>query len=187
MVRVLISLCVLALLSSPLAAREIAGVNVPESITGADGVELKLNGAGIRSKLFIKVYIAGLYLQSPYSDAESVLADDGQKKMLMHFLYKKVEKAKLVGAWNEGFEANLGADQLAALADRIQAFNEMFATVNKGDTIHLDYLPGTGTVVTVAGEKKGVVEGRDFANALFAIWLGEKPVTSDLKTSLLGG
>ena len=62
----------------------------------------------------------------------------------------------------------------------------MFVTVKEGDTIHLDYLPGTGTVVTVAGEKKGVVDSKEFADALFAIWLGEKPVTAELKKSLLG-
>lgn len=186
MLRILVSFCMLVLLCSPVSAREIAGVDVPESITGADGVELKLNGAGIRSKLFFKIYIAQLYLQNPSSDVKSILADDGQRKMVMHFLYDEVDKEKLVSGWNEGFEGNLNKEQLAALDHKIKSFNEMFVTVKKGDTIHLDYLPGTGTVVSIAGEKKGVIEGKPFADALFSIWLGDKPVTSALKKSLLG-
>ena len=98
--RILVALCLVGILCSPLAARQIAGVDLPESLTGAEGVELKLNGVGIRSKLFIKVYIAGLYLQNPSDDATSILVDDGGRKMLMHFLYNEVDREKLVAAWN---------------------------------------------------------------------------------------
>lgn len=178
----LVMLCFVA----PISAKEIAGVSIAEKLQGADGVELTLNGAGIRSKFVFKVYIAGLYLQNPASESGAVIADPGYKQMLMHFLYDEVEKEKLVDAWNEGFEANLTKEQQKLLALQIEQFNGMFATVKEGDTILIDYLPGQGTRVTVAGQEKGIIAGKEFSDAVFSIWLGKEPVTEDLKKELLG-
>ncbi len=62
----------------------------------------------------------------------------------------------------------------------------MFVTVHGGDEIIFDYTPGTGTVVTIAGVQKGVVEGAAFNSALLSIWLGKEPVGEDLRDALLG-
>lgn len=187
MSRLVISCLLVLILSSTAWSRELAGVDVVESLQGQDGVELKLNGAGIRSKLFFKIYVAGLYLQNPSSDAKAVIADDGQKKMAMHFLYDEVSAEKLIGGWNEGFEGNLEEAKRTELAAQIKEFNSMFETVKKGDEVVLDYQPGKGTTVTIKGADKGTIAGKPFADALFAIWLGQEPVTSDLKADLLGG
>lgn len=184
--RAILGICMILLVAVPGFAREIAGVALAETIPGEGGATLSLNGAGVRSKLFFKIYIAELYLVNPSHDAATILADEDQKMMVMDFLYDEVSAEKLVSAWNEGFAANLSEEKLAALADRIEQFNSMFVTVKKGDKIVLNYLPGQGTSVTIAGEKKGMVEGKDFADALFAIWLGDKPVTKELKKQLLG-
>ncbi|WP_163336268.1 chalcone isomerase family protein [Desulfopila sp. IMCC35008] len=187
MSRLVVSFMLVFVLCSTAWSRQIAGVEVAESVEGQEGVELKLNGAGIRSKLFFKIYIAQLYLQNPSSDALAIIGDDGQKRMVMHFLYEEVGADKLIGAWNEGFEGNLDDARRSELAPQIKEFNSMFETVKKGDEVVLDYLPGKGTTVTIKGNGKGTIAGKPFADALFAIWLGEKPVTSGLKADLLGG
>jgi hypothetical protein len=63
----------------------------------------------------------------------------------------------------------------------------MIPDVVKGDEILLTYVPGRGTVVTAKGVEKGIIEGKDFADALFAVWLGPNPAQEDLKRALLGG
>jgi hypothetical protein len=63
----------------------------------------------------------------------------------------------------------------------------MIPNVEKGDEIVLTYVPGKGTVVSAKNAEKGVIEGKDFADALFSVWLGPEPVQADLKTALLGG
>jgi hypothetical protein len=183
--RYVLFVCCILLCAVSVEARDIAGVSVPETMPGDKGAVLTLNGAGIRSKLFFKIYIAQLYLEKPANEAAEVLAADGQKKMIMHFLYEKVSKEQLVEAWNEGFNGNLDEHEKVALAPRINQFNEMFATVGKGDTILLAYVPESGTKVVVAGKEKGIVPGKDFSDALLSIWLGEKPITPDLKKALL--
>ncbi len=184
--RKLILIFVLFFMASPAGAKEIAGANIDEQITLADGTVLHLNGAGIRKKVFFKVYIAELYLQKTTSDAAQAIADEGSKRVVMHFLYDKVGKDKLVAGWNEGFAANTDKAELEPLQSRISTFNAMFMEdVVKGDVIVFDYNPGKGTSVTIKGKLKGVVEGKDFNDALLSIWLGPKPVTSDLKKAML--
>ena len=179
-------ICFCLLFALPAAALEIAGVPVPESIKTDTGVTLTLNGAGIRKKLFFDIYIAQLYLEHPATDAKEAIAADGHKRIAMHFLYDQVEKKKLTDGWNEGFAGNNSPEQLKPLQERIDQFNAMFTDAKKGEVIILDYAPESGTKVNIAGMEKGVIAGKDFNDALLAIWLGEKPVSKDLKAKLLG-
>jgi len=177
--------CVL-LLSLPVGAKEIADIQMADEITQADGTMLRLNGAGIRSKFFFKIYVAALYLENTSSDVSEVLGSDGGKRMVMHFLYDEVEKDDLVEAWNDGFEGNGTPSQLSGLSGQITAFNALFETVKSGDRIILDYSPEGGTSVSIRGEQKGIIEGKGFNDLLLSIWLGKEPVTEDLRDSLLG-
>lgn len=176
----------LVLFSTPVFAKEIADVNVPAQVTVGDGVTLHLNGAGIRYKFFFKIYIAELYLEHQASDVKKVIADEGRKRVVMHFLYHKVTKEDLTDAWSEDFHANLDDGQFAALEDRIKQFNSMFETVREGDEILLDYIPGKGTEVSIRGKAKGIIPGKDFNDALLSVWLGKNPISEDLRKELLG-
>ncbi len=175
----------LLLISLPAYAKDIAGVMVNDSLQTEEGTTLQLNGAGIRSKFFMDIYIAELYMEKPSTVAAEVIGDKGKKRIVMHFLYKEVGKDKLVEAWNEGFKENNSAGDLAKLQERINQFNALFVDVIKDDVIILDYAPATGTVVTIKGQKKGAIPGTDFNDALLKIWLGDKPVSGGLKDNLL--
>jgi hypothetical protein len=76
---------------------------------------------------------------------------------------------------------------MEALKARLAKLATMIPNVEKGDQILMTWVPGKGTVVSAKGAEKGVIEGKDFADALFAVWLGPTPVQADLKTALLGG
>lgn len=169
----------------PLAAREIAGIEVPPTVT-MDNEVLVLNGAGIRQKFFIKVYVGALYLKSQRTAVNDVLNDPGAKSIVMSFLYKEVSTRKLVEGWNKGFRSNNIPDELKHLQERINQFNALFNTVYKGDVIRLDYKPGEGTQVWINETLKGTVIGEDFFRAVLKIWLGPKPAEEELKDALLG-
>ncbi len=181
----MIVLCCLFSFGLSANAKEIAGVMVQETQQTADGTLLHLNGAGIRSKFFFDIYIAELYMEDPSSSVNEVIESSGHKRIVMYFLYKEVEKAKLIEGWNEGFADNTKADEVAKLQVKIDQFNSMFNDVKKGDIIVLDFIPDKGTVVTIANQEKGVIAGKDFNDALLRIWLGEKPVNKGLKEKLL--
>jgi hypothetical protein len=165
---------------------ELADVELAPRVRLAD-TDLVLNGAGIRKKFFVKVYVGALYLPQRASDAAAVLAMQGPKRVLMHFLYKQVEADKLIDGWNEGFEKNQAAGDLERLRPRLARFNALFSDVRAGDEILLDYLPGQGTRVTIRGDDKGLIPGEDFHRALLAVWLGDEPADAGLKKGMLRG
>jgi hypothetical protein len=168
-------------------AAEVSGVTLPETVTvGSEDGRVLLNGAGVRKKLFVKVYVGALYLNEKVHSAEEVLDNSGPKRIVMHFLYKELGSEKLVQAWEDGFSANQGAAAMEALRDRLEKFNGLFPAVHSGDAIELDILPGKGTVVSLNGAERGVVEGEDFSRALLEVWLGAKPADKGLKKALLG-
>ena len=167
------------------AAKEIAGVAVPESVT-LKNKALVLNGAGIRKKLFMKIYVCALYLTAKRTAASEILADPEAKRIVMSFLYKEVGVERQVEGWNKGFRDNNTAEELKGLQDRINLFNSLFTTVRKGDVIRFDYMPEEGTQVWINDTLNGIVPGEDFFAALLKIWLGPKPAEANLKDALLG-
>lgn len=172
------------LMASVVAGAELAGVSLPETVH-AGGATLKLNGTGIRKKLFIKVYVGGLYLEAPTSDPAAILGADMARRMVMHFVYKEVDAAKVTEAFREGF-ANNSAASLGVLQARLDAFCAWWPTMRAGDRAEMTYLPGVGTTLVINGKDLGVTAGKDFADALFLVWLGAKPADAGLKEGLLG-
>lgn len=178
----------LLLLCQTASAREIAGAQVPENATlPGQAAPLVLNGAGIRSKFFVKVYVGALYLPKHEATVAAILAAPAPASVRLHFLHSEVEAAKLVSAWNDGFTANQDETTLKTLQPRIDQFNGFFRTVRRGDVVRLDLLPAEGTQVWINEELRGTVPGADFQKALLEIWLGAKPADGSLKDGMLGG
>jgi hypothetical protein len=182
----------LALLLSalPASALEIAGVKVSDTTT-LDGKPLVLNGAGLRTKSFlkVKVYVAALYLPQRTSDGAAAVALDAPKVIRMTLL-RDVDRAAMLGALKDGIDAN-SPGQSAALAPRLKLVEASFPPEFKeGQVMSVAYVPGQGTTIGVEGAKPLTVEGKDFADAMFRVWLGPKPTDGgleDLKEALLSG
>lgn len=178
----------ISLLCAPLlvqAGTKVAGVELADSYRLGDR-SLSLNGAGIRSKLFIKVYIGALYVGETSKDAAVLIAAPGAKSMQMYMLYKKVEAEKITRGWSDGFAANLSEPEFKAIEGRLQQFNALFPALKEGDIVHMDYLPGKGTRLSVNGQALGNIEGQDFFTALLKVWIGAHPADTGLKKGLLG-
>lgn len=166
-------------------AATVKGVGFPDAAT-LGGRECRLNGVGVRTKFVVSVYLGALYLATPTGEAAAAIAADEPKRTVMHFVHSKVEAEKIRAAWHEGFEDNAGA-ALPQLKERLGRFSGMFdQDLLKGEQIVLTYLPGQGTEVSVKGAVRGVIEGADFMQALWSVWLGEKPVDGGLKKGMLG-
>ena len=178
---VLVGLAV-TMLGASAWAGELAGVTLPDTL-GAGGKTLKLNGLGLRKKSIVKVYVGGLYIETPSRDAQAILAADEGKAIRMHFL-RSLSKKQLVDSFQEGFEANANdqAGQKAAFDQML----ELIPDVKEGDTLTFIYVPGKGTTVQAGDKNLATFEGKAFADAVFSIWLGPKPPTEDLRKGMLG-
>ena len=182
-----ILLLCLSLTGFTVTALEMGGVNIPDTLSLPNsGPTLVLNGAGIREKFFMDIYIGALYLETKTSSEKEILNGTGAASILMHFLHSEVSKDKITDGWINGLERNVPPEKMQPLEARLAMFNKLFRTVRKGDEIRIDYLPESGTQVRISGEWRGTVEGNDFFRALLSIWLGEKPVTKSLRSGMLG-
>ncbi len=177
----------LFIFSTPVTAKEIEDVVIPDTLAfNNSDTTLVLNGAGIREKFFLDIYIGALYLQATTPDANAILSDTGPASVLMHILYGEVSKQKITDGWNDGLEANLSDAKLQAIRPKLKKFNSLFQTLRKGDVLRIDYIPETGTEVRINGEWRGAVEGNDFYRSLLKIWIGSHPVSKSLKQGMLG-
>lgn len=165
-------------------AATVAGVNVADSVT-VNNQKLVLNGAALRKKFVVKVYVGSLYLQGKQSNPAAILAADAPRRQVMHFLYD-VDKKKMSEAWYEGLEDNTPN----ASTDVKMAFKTLslwMEDMKEGQTIVLTYLPGTGTTVEVNGKNKGTLPGKAVADAILNTWIGPKPGPGgDFKKGVLG-
>ncbi|CAM2066922.1 Chalcone isomerase family protein [Sulfidibacter corallicola] len=169
-----------------LMAGKIGGVTLPDNMK-IENQDLVLNGAGLRKKLFIKVYAGGLYVKAKSKDAAAVVKADEPMVVRMHFIYNGVSASKLTTAWNDGFKAATGG-KTEPIQKHIDAFNALFTgEAKKNDVYDVIYVPGKGVELKVNGSSKGTVSaGIDFKQALFGIWLGDKPADSGLKKGMMG-
>ena len=168
-------------------AVEITGIKIPETAK-IEGQDLKLNGAGIRTRMFIKVYVAAMYLEQKANAADTILASKGVKRMALHIM-RDLQADVFSNALHDGLTANNSAADLMKIDDKIKEFNGIMSGVGgvkKDDVVQLDYLPVAGTRVVINGDTKGTIAGEEFFRSLLKVWLGEKPIDADLKKSLLG-
>lgn len=185
-------LALFVLLLVPAYAAEVEGVKLEDKIRlPGGGPELVLNGAGVRHKFaFLKIYVGSLYLAQKKNEREAVLADPGPKRVGMHILASEVTATELISSMNNALATNLSPHELALIEKRIRDLNSMMSsikTIGKGSVVYLDYIPGTGTRITVNGEEKLTIPGEDFFRAMLHIWIGAKPVDGGLRDAMLGG
>jgi hypothetical protein len=168
----------------PALALTVAGVNM-EDTASVNGQNLVLNGAGLRKKLFIKIYVGGLYLPAKQANAATVLSTDGPRRQVMHFLYS-VSKNQMCDAWKEGLEDNT-PNATADVKKEFATLCSWMEPVPKGNRIVLTYVPGAGTTVEINGKAKGTLAGKATSDAILATWIGRKPGPGeDFKDAVLG-
>lgn len=179
------SLLLTATLSAPASALTVEGVDLPDTYSAMD-TELKLNGAGTRSKWFMDLYIGGLYVPETIDNGEAIINADEPQAITLHIISGMITSDKMKSATMEGFENATGGD-LSAIKDDVDAFLDVFSEeIKDGDVFDLVYLPGEGVRVLKNGEERSTIGDLEFKKALFGIWLSDEPAQKDLKEKMLG-
>jgi hypothetical protein len=172
-------------MSATYAQVEIGAATLPEKVT-FEGQELVYNGAGVRKKAWFKLYSGGLYLTKKSSDAKDIMSADESMAIKLHITSRMISSSKMINAVNDGFENSTNGNT-APIAKEIEKFKGFFSDeINDGDIFDIAYVKGTGVVVFKNGTKKGTIAGLNFKEALFGIWLSDKPADKKLKKGMLG-
>lgn len=177
------------LVSPSLAAaeetREVRGVELPLELSVSD-TPLTLNGAGVRSRFFVRVYVGALYTAEPVSDGDTAIHLDSPRRIHLAML-RGVDRETMVDALEDGLDDAMTDQERKRHADHIEAFKNMFpGDFEEGYRGDIDAIPGEGLVVSMNGEELGRIENDAFARFVLAIWLGENPADNAVKRGMLG-
>jgi hypothetical protein len=190
------ALSVLALslaLAAPTFAQKVTEPKTGETFDNTDPDGWWLLGTGVRTRtmLNVKVYAIALYIDGPsYTRLvasrkgaqptpelyqELVWGDFG-KRIELRFV-RDLSASQIQGAFREALPA--------ASQARVDAFVGYFGDIAKGQAAVIRWAPGGTLETTVAGAAKPPIADKEFAAAVFAIWLGDKPIQADIKRDLV--
>ena len=173
-------------LAAPAHARECEGATFPEAIT-VNGQRLVLNGLGVREATVfnVNVYVAGIYVQERSRNGADLFGPDKLTRLVLKFI-RDVDQATMNDGIERGFRVNAGS-ALPTFEARIRQLRGYVPDLEEGVVMTFTFVPGRGLEVRVGGQLKGVIEGDDFAQVFFNIWLGPNPPNRGLRSGLLGG
>ena len=183
--RVFFFIPVLLFLVSTGHAKMMAGIELPQ-VMETPQTALLLNGAGIRTKFFLDLYVGGLYLKQKNSQAQKIIEADEPMAIKLHIVSSMITSEKMENATREGFE-KATKENTKPIQLQIEEFIAVFKEeIKENDIYDLVYLPGKGVEVSKNGKLYTTIEGLPFKQALFGIWLGEEPAQQSLKKAMLG-
>ncbi|MBP9061531.1 MAG: chalcone isomerase family protein [Rhodoferax sp.] len=175
-------------LNAMAASVDVDGIQVEDTATVA-GTQLTLNGVGTRHKGSLKMYVAALYLEKKTSNTAEVFNQSGPKRLSLTMV-RNVEAGELGRLFTHQIIANSDKAIILRLAPQLRRMGEMFAQQKKvliEDSIMIDWVPGTGTVITIQDKMQiEPFKEPEFYKAMLSIWLGNSPAEKPLKNALLG-
>lgn len=179
----LITLMLFALLAN--AQMDVGGVKVPYTFK-TDETTLVINGAGIREKYFMDLYVGTLYLKAKSADAQKIIQADEAMCIKLQIISGMITSEKMTKSVDEGFMKSTNKNT-TPIAAKIKQFKDVFSVkINKGDVFDIVYETAKGVTVYKNGKAATTISGMDFKKALFGIWLCNDPADEDLKTKMLG-
>ncbi|SEA14668.1 chalcone isomerase family protein [Psychroflexus halocasei] len=178
-------LCIVFVSLSSVAQTEISGITLPEKISYGED-EVVLNGAGVREKFWMDMYVSGLYLKAKSSNPQKIINADETMGIQLHIVSGMITSKRMIDAIENGFDKSTQGNK-EPIREKIDKFIGVFnEKIQKGDVFDLTYQPKHGVIVYKNGKETGQIKGFEFKKALFGIWLTENPGDEDLKEAMLG-
>jgi hypothetical protein len=181
-VTIVISVLILGLFIFPLNAAEIEGIRFKDTYV-AENTKLRLTGVGLLRYWGFKAYVGAFYLEEG-APIDNFMSDTAKRIELEYF--RSIKGEDFGPATNKSIAKNVDSRTFDRLRPQIEFHNSLYQDVQPGDRYSLTYVPGRGTELALNGEPKGIIEGAEFAAAVFSIWLGPKPMNENFKKQLLG-
>jgi hypothetical protein len=172
----------LTLMATVSQARVLAGQEIPDQLA-LEGKNLKLNGAAVQKKFIFQIYAVALYLENPTRNARQAIESDQVKRIHMKML-RNAKKEQVADALRSGVQSN--TKDLNPLRERLDKLLAELPDVKAGDEIFITYVPGKGTELTSPQKKGLLIPGKDFADALLGIWLGQSNGIARIRRGLMG-
>lgn len=180
--RLLFQLLSLPLLFSAMISAQAAEIHeryLPDTIKRS-GVVYTLSGCGLREFFFNDIYLLGMYLPADSRGVEEIRRSDTGKIFLLDVLYSGNMPEDLPNLWREPL-----ADQISS--ELLEILQEHYDAVKFGDRVEFAFQPPLGEEIRINDVPEIREPGRELIPALIELWLGDDPVSGNLKRLLLNG
>ncbi len=170
-------------------AYTISGISLDDELAATpEHPKLLLNGAALREIYFlVDAFVGGLYLEKRSHDAQAIIKSNTHKRMIFVVMLNKVGARRIGNKMQAALVGSISQEEHSALANDIDQMLSYFdGKLIKGESVEFDYIPGSGTLVTIKGVKKGIIKGEKYFNALLATWIGNTPINRSFKKDMLG-
>lgn len=192
-------LCMLFVLPALAAVQEPkTGVSFDETINQS-GTDLVLSGVGVRSKMMVKVYAAGLYIESsakaelaqykpeaakPSDNLYNAIINGNFAKLFVLQFVRDVEGKQVSDAMKEALRKYPVMSEPDVQKDA-EAFFAACATDMKSGQVLKIFIKGDEVTVIPPGGNPTVIKNKKLAAAVPAIWIGTNAISDDLKKGLV--
>ena len=137
---------------------------------------LVLNGAGIRTKYFIELYSADLYVNEKRSNSYELLSMNEALCMRLKIISSKITTDIMINAIQKGFKKSTNSN-IESINNEINTFTTWLnQEIIEGGEFEFLYVPDEITYILKNNVSLVKIENKNFASALFGIWIGENPV-----------
>jgi hypothetical protein len=155
--------------------------------------DMSLLGVALRTKTFLKfkVYALGLYvadsaLAGPLAVHKGQLGSSAFYQNLVVGDFEKQLVLKLVRDLSaEQIQGSFRSHLLGADPKKVEDFVGYFGATKAGQECVLHYFPERGLETTVGGVVKPPIADKAFADAVFAIWLRDRPEEDAIRKPLV--
>jgi hypothetical protein len=151
----------------------------PPTLTADGSSPLELVGHATRVHLagVEDLYRIALYGPAPF-DQEAIMSEDVAKALRIEIIYERDWQRPPV-IWHRELVPRIDAAGAAH-------FDRVFAPLRRGDIVLIEYAPRRGTTVRVNRNVAALSAPHELMLAFLDHWLGQRPVSEEIKRALLG-
>lgn len=165
----------------------ISGTKIPQHLKINTQDTLQLYGAGSRTIFWIDVYLVAVYFNGNDYTSQQLIHANETMGLRLYMKSSLVTKSRIKMAIERGFNKSTDGDYKKYKARIEQMIDSFEEEINKNDVIDLIYYPSGKTLFYKNNQYLGTIQGIDFKEALFGIWLSENAVDKGLKEEILNG
>ncbi len=171
-------------LAAPLRAAD--GEDI-QSVKLRDGPSLLLNGLAAMHDASGDIFIGGFYLEHRYRDADSIAEATRAKRIAIRMVADRFSGRRFGQMWRDRIAINNTPEQLKDMGPEIKQFLGAFSgTLRKGDRINIDFLPASGSRISINGVEVAWIKKPAFIEPVIRAWVGERPPSVSFKQGVLG-
>lgn len=132
------------------AGVEIEGVSVADTQM-VGGKKLVLNGAALRKRGYFKADVTALYLPEKRTSPDAVFKLDGPRRIQLNML-REFTSGTISRIFVADFKQSASDEEFKKLITVVGQIGQAYGnikSVNRGDVVNLDWVPGTGWTASI--------------------------------------